>query len=271
MRVPCEHLGTAVQLDPYAKRIVSLSSGLTEALFEMGYADRVVGVSPYCSRYADCTGIPVAGSYLHIDYPVLKDLDADVILLTSGIQLALARSLSAKGYPVYVVPLPASVWDIAGNSIRVSSLCGDAEPGRALAELMITELITPERKISEDGPLVYAEAWFGVHPRTIGGASFIHDIIRWAGGRPLFGSSPFSYGELNLSATAEAKPDVFLGFHEPDHPVDFAGLSRERGWDELFSPGIITSDITKGRNIIHDGPSLVETVRWLQESFAPLS
>jgi len=33
---------------------------------------------------------------------------------------------------------------------------------------------------------------------------------------------------------------------------------------------IVVSDITKGRNLIHDGPSLLDTSRWLQNQMMKL-
>ncbi len=266
MKITCEHLGTEIQVNPYAQRIVSLSSGLTEGLFEMGFGNRVAGVSPYCSRYADSAHLPVAGDYLKADTAVLDEIKPDIILLTSGIQLSLAKQLAGKGYPVYVLPLPVSFWGIAENIVKIAGLCGDVSAGRALAGTMTEDLLSIYKAVpADDAPSVYTEAWFGRHPRMIGASSFIHDIIRLAGSRPLFGSVPFSYRKLDIPEVTRLRPDIFLGFYEPEYHVDFAGLSKERGWAESFSPKIVTSCITKGMNIIHDGPSMVDTVRWIHQ------
>lgn len=52
-------------------------------------------------------------------------------------------------------------------------------------------------------------------------------------------------------------------FSEPEHPVDPAALVAERGWDRAFAPRLVVSTTDRGRNLIHDGPSLLETARWL--------
>jgi len=57
------------------RRIVSLNSGFTEALFAMGCGDRVVGVSSYCDRYVDIADRPVVGDYLNFDTEKLDALE----------------------------------------------------------------------------------------------------------------------------------------------------------------------------------------------------
>ncbi|MGC4000944.1 MAG: hypothetical protein QM767_27190 [Anaeromyxobacter sp.] len=53
-------------------------------------------------------------------------------------------------------------------------------------------------------------------------------------------------------------------FQEPEFPVDPAALLRERGWDRAFAPRTVLSTVDRGRNLIHDGPSFLETARWLR-------
>jgi iron complex transport system substrate-binding protein len=51
---------------------------------------------------------------------------------------------------------------------------------------------------------------------------------------------------------------------DPEHLVqDVVPAEAERGWDAAFSPRLVLSSTERGRNLIHDGPSLLETARWL--------
>jgi ABC-type Fe3+-hydroxamate transport system substrate-binding protein len=112
-------------------------------------------------------------------------------------------------------------------------------------------------------PRVYAELWFGKHLRTAGGRTFIHDIVELAGGEPLFGMTREGYLEPDVEEVARLKPEIVLGFSEPDVPVNFPELLHQRGWDRAFAPRLIESTVDRGRNIIHDGPSMLETAEWL--------
>ncbi|TVQ28677.1 MAG: ABC transporter substrate-binding protein [Spirochaetaceae bacterium] len=266
MKIHNELIDAVLEIPDEPRRIVSLNSGFTEALFAMGYADRVVGVSCYCDRYVDVGDRRVAGDYLTADRSVLDALAPDLIVLTGGAQRSLALKLTKDGYPVYALGLPESFAGVCDAAILLGALCGDTSRGRDLAWRMMARATSIRAAWSDPVPSVYVELWFGRHVRTIGGRTFIHDIVEIAGGRPVFAANPGSYLGLDIDAIDRSAPDVFLGFHEPEFPVDFAAEARKRPWSGRSTPPvIIVSDVTRGRNLIHDGPSLLDTAEWLQE------
>ena len=265
MKIHNELIDHTFDLPEQPRRIVSLSSGFTEALFTMNRADRVVGVSSYCSRYVDIADRPVVGDYLTVDREKLDALAPDLIVVTGGIQRSLALKLKRDGYPVYALPLPESFVGVCDAVVRLGGLTGDVSRGRDLAWNMMTEAARIRSAWPGAVPSAYVELWFGRHLRTIGGRTFIHDTVEIAGGNPLFGSNPGSYLEPDELDRDGLRPDVFLGFHEPEFPVDFAAEAENRWWTgNGAAPAVIVSDVTRGRNLIHDGPSLLETARWLQ-------
>jgi iron complex transport system substrate-binding protein len=171
---------------------------------------------------------------------------------------------------VYTLPLPETFWGICDSAVRLGALAGDPASGRRLAEKMSDEAAHIKAGWEDRSPLVYIEAWFGRHPRTIGGRSFIHDTVRIAGGSPLLSKNPGGY--LPLDAIGERKAelteaDFLLGFHEPEFYVDFAEVAARHWPNEARRPRVVVSDTERGRNIIHDGPSLLETAKWLQQEF----
>jgi len=65
-----------------------------------------------------------------------------------------------------------------------------------------------------------------------------------------------------------ARPDVLLFHTEPEYPVDIAALIEERGWHRWNpAPYVVAGSVQKGQNIIHEGPSMMETATWLQGHF----
>lgn len=265
MKIHNELIDAILNIPDQPRRVVSLNSGFTEALFTMGCADRIVGVSSYCSRYVDVGDRTVAGDYLTVNRDALSELEPDLILLTGGIQRSLALKLKEEGYPAYALPLPESFAGVCDAAIRLGALTGDVSRGRDLAWNMMTRAASIRAAWSGPIPSVYVELWFGRHVRTIGGRTYIHDIVEIAGGQPVFGADPGSYVGLDMDAIDKATPDVFLGFHEPEFPVDFTAEAHKRSWTHWpRSPRIIVSDVERGRNLIHDGPSLLDTAKWLQ-------
>jgi ABC-type Fe3+-hydroxamate transport system substrate-binding protein len=268
MKIRCHVLDNEFELDETPRRIVSLNPGFSEAIVEMGAGDRLAGISSYCSRFISPGEAVVAGDYLKADHRVLKELDPDLILITTGVQLRLGRELVRAGYPVYALPLPSSFHGILENIINISALCGVTGLGRELARRLedsarTISAATPWER--DNAPGVYPELWFGLHPRSIGGRSYIHDIIRIAGGHPLGVELADSYTMLDFARVEQSRPGIFLGFHEPEYPMDFPLEAEKRGWNWLEPGQIIVSTTEKGKNIIHDGPSLVQTSSWLQE------
>jgi len=254
---------TLQQLPPTPpRRVVSFVSSATETLFALGCGEALVGVTPYCARYVDNLAVPIAGDYLQADLDHLHRLEPDLVLVTSGIQTAFARRLAAAGLPVHALPLPASRFGILENQITLGGLMHRVAEARDLCTRMeagFAQLIAtaPARR-----PTVFIEMWCGRHLRGIGGLSFIHDLVELAGGVAVPQVRSEAYPKPDLDAVASLKPDAILFFHEPEFPVDAEALLAERGWN--WGPRLISSDITKGRIIIHDGPSYLDTARWLR-------
>ena len=264
-RIKCDPIAAFIQLPERPLRVVSLVSGFTEAIVAMGLGERLAGVSQYCARYAPVAGIPVVGDYLRIDADKLREARPDLVLMTSGVQLGLARKLAQAGVPVYVLHLPDSFGGIVENIRKLGALLGEMDAALELAERMSNEAAALRLSRPAVRPRVYAELWFGRHPRMAGGLSFVQDILELAGGVNILRGSAAGYMALNLPAVAAAKPEAVIVFsEEDDHPVDGAALLAERGWTGAWPHVRIESGIARGTNLIHDGPSMLETARWLR-------
>ncbi|MDP1831100.1 MAG: helical backbone metal receptor [Geothrix sp.] len=269
MRVTCPVYGTKLDLTSSPRRVISFVSSATETLFALGCGDSVVGVTPYCERYVENLAAPIVGDYLKADITSLRALGPDLILVTSGIQAAFGKRMAAAGLPVHALPLPASRFGILENQIILGGLMHRVAEARALCSRMEAGFAHLIATPATHRPKVFIEMWCGRHLRGIGGLSFIHDLIELAGGVPVPAVASEAYPVPDLDAVAALEPEVILFFQEPEFPVDGAALIAERGW--TWGPRIIASDITKGRNIIHDGPSYLDTARWLRQRLQGLS
>lgn len=268
-RVHCDALGTPVCIPDRPERIVSLVAGLTEAIHAIGCGDRLSGVSAYCHRYVPDLKAPVVGDYLTVDDERLAEIKPDLVLLTTGVQRALARKLSSAGYPAYVLPLPSSIHGVLENVMLLGGLLGEVDAARALAHDWLSSLRSVRAVAGSRSRAVFAELWFGRHVRVPGGLSFINDMIEFAGGRNVFGGDAAAYMRLDVDGVAVRHPEIWLLFSEPEYPVDGTALMLERGWDRAM-PGLrlIEAGVEPDRNMIHDGPSMVRAVRWLAERIA---
>jgi ABC-type Fe3+-hydroxamate transport system substrate-binding protein len=258
-----EALAHRLRLADSPRRTVSLVSSATEALDWMGLLDRVVGVSGYCSRYVEDLHTPVVGQYLSCDVEKLKALEPDLVLVTGGVQLELGRKLARQDLPVYALPLPTSFPGILEAITILGGLVNEIEKAEQLIDALQARSATLRAERPATPPSVYVELWLGRHMRAVGGLSFIRDLVDLAGGRMLFGNRAEAYFTPDLAAVGSLRPDVHVFFHEPEFQIDGAALVHERNWDS--EAGLVTSTVEKGRNLIQDGPSLLDTAEWLRD------
>lgn len=259
MKIYCDPLGAFVDLPEHPQRIVSLASGFTEALVEMGFGSRIAGVSVWCPNFTPALTAPIVGDYLGVDEAKLTAVQPDLILITTGIQRGLARKLHKAGLPVYVLPLQNSLHGIFENLMILGALLNALPAARALIQRWQAVFAELCARPPRSRPRIYAEIWFGKHTRMTGGLTFIHDLIEAAGGDNIFGNTRKGYLELDLKEAERRQPEIFLVYSEPELPVQAADLARERGWNIPT----IQADISPPHNIIHDGPSMMQAARWL--------
>jgi ABC-type Fe3+-hydroxamate transport system substrate-binding protein len=263
MRIFNELLNRELELPDAPQRIVSLTPFATETLAAWGCQERVVGVSAYCHPFMVGWDRPVVGSYLGANRERLRELEPDLILTSSGVQRPLALALQGEGWPVYTFPLPNSLWGILENVDTLAMLVGAVREGRAFLREWFAGLRELHRTAPVQRPRVYVELWLGSDMRTIGGLNYVHSLFDWVGAENVFGEEPRSYFIPDLEEVLPRQPDLFFFHTEPHHPVDVPALLRERGWD-VPPDRLIQTSVDRGRNLIHDGPSLLESAQWLQ-------
>ena len=263
-RIASPATGTTVVLERPPARIVSLVSSATETLFALGAGDLVAGVTPYCARYVPGLAAPVVADYVAADPAAVAAVRPDLVLATDGVQLVAARRLAAAGLPVVVLPVPQSRFGILENTVALGALVDRVAGARALCDALEGACAELVRTAPARRPRAYAELWFGKHVRRPGGRAFVHDLLWLAGLDPVFGDRPDAYAVPELDQVAALAPEWVVVFSEPEHPVSGEALVRERGWHRAFAPRVLDAGTERGRNLIHDGPSFVDTARWLR-------
>ena len=270
MKIHSELLNHRFELAGPPRRVVSLLSSATETIERIGKPEAIVGVSEYCGRYTRDVAAPVVGQYMTADEEAVAALKPDLIVVTTGVQHKLGLRLGASALPVYALPLPSSFNGILENILTVSALMDDISAGRRLCEELSERMDVVRRGRGHARPRTYVELWFGRHMRTIGGRAFVHDLVESSGAKPLFGASPEGYFEPDFDRVSSLHPERVVFFQEPEHPVDFRAECAARGWGQIADAPLISSTIHRGRNVIHDGPSFVDTAEWLQTELQAL-
>ena len=102
-----------VQLESAAERVVSLSPAVTEIVAELGFADRLCGISVYCD-YPENTGAETVGSSENPDIDKIIALKPDTVLTLAGLSERDIYTLSAAGIAVPELDAPQSMEEYSG-------------------------------------------------------------------------------------------------------------------------------------------------------------
>jgi len=254
-------LGDYVDVESWpVKRVISLSSGLTESLYMMGLGDLIVGTDAFSNRPEEARRKPKVGSYTHVNIEAMKDLRPDVVLTITGVQRGIAEKLRREGIPVYPLPMPTDVAGIISNVSVLGYITGYIGRARELASKLfkkISELI-PEEPVEGKSVLVALD--FG--PRgglwSPGGASHISDAIHMLGGISVSGGEPVSYIETRRAIRGVDHIDIVIyensSYITSEKPIGYRSLIEALG-EEGIRYGRV--EVFYEETMAHTGPSFI--------------
>lgn len=261
-----EILGKEVEVPERPSRIVSLSPAITETLYLLGAEDRVVGVSFFCDKPPEVSKKPRVGAYLNINYQLLQKLSPDLVLVTTGAQRDKIFELESKGYLVYPIPLPVSIYGILDNIIITGIVIGELSRARDLASSLLSKLTGLRNALR--GIKLYYEIDLG-GPVSVGAHSYIGDAFDFLGAEHPFSRSRVPYiVNPDTEAIRSFDPDVIiyeqkLGEHAT--PEKVAGRLASRGFDNLRAVRENRIVVLDYDSLAHYGPSFFSALNDMVE------
>ena len=268
MRVYSEVLSRWVTVPDEPKKIVSLAPAITETLFMIGLGDSVVGVSRYCNKPPEARSKPKVGAYLDVNLKLLKLLDPDLVLVTTGAQRTIYSSLEAAKVRYFPIPLPVSVYGVIDLVITTSMVVGRVDEGRELAEKINEELHsikTPWAKMR-----AYYEVDLG-GPVTIGAHTFVDHALRFINLENIMHDIKSSYVTPNYDLVAERNPGVIIVESGSEVKPDLRSVLKR-----FEAAGLTHIDAVRRNRVVllehntlsHYGPSLPKSLRRVAEAVA---
>lgn len=262
VKVYSEVLGKEVSVPEKPNRIVSLAPAITETLFLLGLADRIAGVSHFCNKPVEAKKKPRLGSYFQVNYSRLKELDPDLILVTTGAQRNLALELDSRGYTVYPIPLPLSIPGIIDMVSQVGILTGEIEKARILTDELITKLDSIPRV--KKRLKVYYEIDLG-GPVSIGSHNYIDDALSRIGLTNIFSNTRQTWIiNPDPKEILARDPQLILYEKAPYKKYDQEGIIeslKKRGLEKTTALANGNLIILEPDSLAHYGPSILETLR----------
>jgi ABC-type Fe3+-hydroxamate transport system substrate-binding protein len=253
------------------KRIVSLYPSVTETLIEIGIGEELAGVSSWCHFFITGLKKKPVSSVTEVNYKRLEEMNPDLILTTTGIQREMAIELHSKGYQVFPIPLAFSLYGIIANVLLIGALVGKQREARQLGEKLAREIESARAQRYKHRPRVYVEiVWPDKSSTTIGGLTFINDLISAAGACNIFSETALTYFTPNFEDVAAANPDFILFILEPPlemEETDIASLIKNRRWEGVEAVGKNKIALTSEEDLplTHSGPSAIKNIRLLSK------
>lgn len=191
-----------------ARTIVSLAPSNTELIYSLGSEAKLVGVSSYCTYPPDTRTKQKVGSFVSINWERMAVLKPDVVLLVSG-QEPLAIQLKKHNLKAVVLK-NNSLNDVAKNLLELGSILACEKQAKLLAD-SYSQAIARLQSVVQKEPR--RKVLFCVWPKpivTVGGDSFLNDVITTCGGINVTADIKVSYPKCSPEKILAAQPDLIV-------------------------------------------------------------
>ena len=241
--------GAPVALPAPPRRIVSLVPSITELLFALGRGDAVIGCTIFCTEPRDgLRGVARIGGEKDPDLDAMRALRPDLVIANvEENKREHVEALRAWGIAVYVT-YPRTVVEGIALVRDLGQVIGAGLRGAELADALAGALAAQRaRRRGRPAVRVFCPIWRRPW-MSIGGDTYIHDMLAECGADNIFGDRSERYPEVTLAEVAAARPGAVL---LPDEPYRFR---RAHAADFEGHPGIPT--MASGRVHLVDGKLL---------------
>jgi ABC-type Fe3+-hydroxamate transport system substrate-binding protein len=226
-------------------RVVSLVPSLTEAVAELGLADRLVGVTDWCEVGAPAGATRVRGTK-NPDLAAVLALEPDLVLAnTEENRPDDLDALRAAGIAVHET-FPRRVDDVAPLLAELGEVLGDAAAGQRASATVLAAAAAAARRSSGTPiaalTLIWRKPWMAVGPDT-----YADDLLRRSGFANVLAGWDDRYPRL--------EPGLHLGPQVvllPSEPYAFGPDDRE-GVADLV--GDVPQRFVDGRLLTWHGPA----------------
>lgn len=238
MPVFTDQLSRTVSIPDRPQRIISLVPSQSELLYDLGLDNEVIGITKFCIHpnhwFRSKTRI---GGTKQLDIDKIISLKPDLVIANKEENMQDQVEELMKHFPVWV----SDIYDLSSALDMIESIgiiTGKEEKGfvirntiyNGFQELNLTKQIIKPRVCY----LIWKDPYM-----TIGGDTFIHDMLLNAGFNNVFADKE-RYPAITLEEINTAQPDLILLSSEP-YPF------RQKHIDEL------TSQMPSSKSILVDG------------------
>ncbi len=260
-----DDLGRVIGLAGPAQRIVSLVPSITETLFALGAGDRVAGVTDYCIHPAEAVGGKArVGGTKTLRIETILSLHPDLVIANAEENRKhQVRKLEDAGLDVFV-NFTRTVEGCLKMIADVASLTETEDAALEISASIRASLDEAKARAPEPPPRVLCPIWKNPY-MSISRDTFVHSILRSAGGENVFEEHPERYPKFTLDDVVLKQPEIIIlptelyRFTEEDK-ADFETLVEK-------VPAVNHIHIVEGELLSWYGPRVARALRELSALF----
>ncbi|MDF2691517.1 MAG: iron complex transport system substrate-binding protein, partial [Gammaproteobacteria bacterium] len=247
-----DDMGDTISLAKPAKRVVSLSPGITEILFDIGAGKQVVGVSVDSDYPLAATKLPQVGGFQNANIEAVVALKPDLVVAwePSGVVPNLSP-LSQFNIPVYVVN-NQTIPDIAKEMRNLGELTGNSVQANYKAVQFLAQYhqLLNKYASAQPQPKVFMQV-SGNPMYTVSNRSISGQVIGLCGGQNIFANMKTYAGMVSIEEVIADNPDVIIGF-SPFSPSSWGQ------WNQINAVKNHNMLNINASLIARDGPRILE-------------
>jgi iron complex transport system substrate-binding protein len=269
-QVITDEVGRRVEIPAEVKRVVTLAPNLTETVYALGLADKLVGDTDYCDTPPEAKTKPHVGNPQNPSLEAIVALHPDLVLATTSInRLDTADALQRLGIPVYTSDGDTqTVLKMLDSIARMAKLMGAERQGTELVGRLRDRLDALHARLAER-PMVHVLFVVWDQPLiTVGQNTFIADALRWAGAESVV-LSDRNWPQLSIEEVIRLQPEylVFTGNHEAA-ASELADLRARPVWRELEAVEL-GHVVNVSEEAVRPSPGLVDAIEELAHELHP--
>jgi iron complex transport system substrate-binding protein len=267
-RIVTDETGRRMTIPANVRRIVSLAPNLTETVYALGAADRLVGDTNYCDTPPEAKLKPHVGNPQQPNLEAIIALHPDLVLATTSINVPeTADTLLKLGIAVYTSD-PHTVRGMLDSLARLGDLIGAKTQAETLQANLHARLDALQLRLA-DRPLAHVLFLVWISPPiSIGSNTFIADALRWAGAESVLVTDQ-SWPQPTFEEVLRLQPDyIVLTTDHEGATADIDDLRSRADWKNLIAVRL-GQVITVSDEIDRPSPGLVDAIEQLAHDLHP--
>jgi iron complex transport system substrate-binding protein len=257
-----DELGRTVLIAQSPERIISLAPSVTETLFALGLGGKVVGVTTYCDYPPEAKSKVNIGDTQRPSLEKIVALKPDLVIASTSSQLeSFVRNLEEARIPIYVSN-PRNLEETLQSIQAIGDIAGASEKAQVLSAALRARIEGVRlRTAGREKPKVFMV--LGAEPLiTVGGKTFINDLISRAGGLSISADESSDYPQYSFETAIARRPGIIF---------------LQAGDDKLPERLKQTPAALQGRVyhldddlLLRPGPRIVDALEQLAEKIHPI-